>query len=313
MKRTEVKTNTTLNTGDVIIVGNGPAGLSCATICASHGLKVKIIDKNAPGGKLIYIPTINNYLGISPIPGPALANMFFEKANNAGAEFVYTNVRSVKKDGEIFDLLCEDNLHYYSKFLVICTGNREKRGGFNNEEEFINKGISFCVNCDGGLTRGKNVVVLGNDDECIDSAIKLSSIAKSVIVLFQNKIDPSLLETTKNYNNIKVIDNAIVQNVSGSSFILENVYFYTNDDRTIRKVDANFMFINLGTEPATYFLSNFKEIEQNKNLSVTDGKTVVENMYSAGDVSKPTKFTIPDAVKEGENVGKQIVEKFKKN
>ena len=52
---------------DVIIIGGGPAGLSCAIYCKRAGLNVCILDKYLLGGNPLNYLEIENYLGAGRI------------------------------------------------------------------------------------------------------------------------------------------------------------------------------------------------------------------------------------------------------
>ena len=66
---------------DLAIVGAGPAGLACAVYGASEGLKVVLIEQNAPGGQAGTTSMIENYLGFpSGVTGAELAR----RATDAG-------------------------------------------------------------------------------------------------------------------------------------------------------------------------------------------------------------------------------------
>ena len=76
----ELATRTGLQTAparpfyDLAIVGAGPAGLACAVYGASEGLKVILIEQNAPGGQAGTSSMIENYLGFpSGLTGADLA------------------------------------------------------------------------------------------------------------------------------------------------------------------------------------------------------------------------------------------------
>jgi thioredoxin reductase (NADPH) len=59
---------------DVIIVGAGPSGLSSAVYAASEGLRVLVVETNAPGGQAGSSSKIENYLGFpTGISGQELA------------------------------------------------------------------------------------------------------------------------------------------------------------------------------------------------------------------------------------------------
>ncbi len=48
---------------DAVIIGGGPAGLSASVYASSDGLKVLLIERQAPGGQAGNSPKIENYLG----------------------------------------------------------------------------------------------------------------------------------------------------------------------------------------------------------------------------------------------------------
>src|SRR5205814_2210843 len=71
---------------DVVIIGAGPAGLGAAVYAASEGLKVVVVEANAPGGQAGTSSRIENYLGFpSGIAGQELAARAFDQALKFGA------------------------------------------------------------------------------------------------------------------------------------------------------------------------------------------------------------------------------------
>ena len=66
----------------VVIVGAGIAGMSAAINLKRAGINPLIIENNAPGGTLNYIPNIENYPGFESISGPDLAMNIYNQVNN---------------------------------------------------------------------------------------------------------------------------------------------------------------------------------------------------------------------------------------
>ncbi len=74
---------------DLAIIGAGPAGLACAVYGASEGLKVVLIEQNAPGGQAGTSSMIENYLGFpSGVTGAELARRATTQAKRFGAEIL---------------------------------------------------------------------------------------------------------------------------------------------------------------------------------------------------------------------------------
>ena len=48
---------------DVIIIGAGPGGLSCALYPARANLKTLVLEGAGAGGQINYTPEVDNYLG----------------------------------------------------------------------------------------------------------------------------------------------------------------------------------------------------------------------------------------------------------
>ena len=66
---------------DVLIVGSGPAGLTCAIYAAREGLDVVVIEKGAVGGRMNFTERIENYPGFPEgIDGVDLAQRFTAQA-----------------------------------------------------------------------------------------------------------------------------------------------------------------------------------------------------------------------------------------
>ena len=54
---------------DLIIIGSGPAGMTAAIYGARANLSVLMLDRLAPGGKVINTSEIQNYTGMGTVDG----------------------------------------------------------------------------------------------------------------------------------------------------------------------------------------------------------------------------------------------------
>ena len=85
---------------DVVIIGGGPAGLSAAVYASADGLKVLLIERQAPGGQAGNSPKIENFLGFpSGISGSELTRRAVTQAQRFGAEILTTQTVSQRPFG----------------------------------------------------------------------------------------------------------------------------------------------------------------------------------------------------------------------
>ena len=163
---------------DVIIVGGGPAGLTCAINTSRANLKTLLIESVAYGGQIVRAANVENYPGIKSILGAELGSNLYEQATSFGCEFLIGEVTGIEK-GKVFI----GDKEIAGNNIVISTGCNFRKLGIDNETRLRGKGISYCAICDGFFYRNKNVVVIGNGKFAVNEANILKNIAKSVTIL----------------------------------------------------------------------------------------------------------------------------------
>lgn len=104
---------------DVIIIGDGPGGLSAALFLAKNGQDVTVFgqDKTAMHWAMLY-----NYLGIPEILGSDFQKIARKQVTNFGAAIQEQLVTKVEKTGDGFTVTTENGETHSSKYLVIAEG-----------------------------------------------------------------------------------------------------------------------------------------------------------------------------------------------
>lgn len=104
---------------DVIVVGDGPGGLSAALFLARGGLKVTVYgqDKTA-----MHWALIKNYLGIEEIPGGDFQRIAKGQVQRAGGQVVDGRVESLQKTNEGFAVTLEGGGRAQARFLILSEG-----------------------------------------------------------------------------------------------------------------------------------------------------------------------------------------------
>ena len=124
---------------DVIVVGGGMAGLSCALFLARAQVRVAIFDRAQ--SSLRRVARVNNYLGFPEgIGGAELLDLGKRHAQRFGATFVEEDITDVSRRNGGFAVRVGDR-DYESTYLVLASNKRTDLalklglalGGFGNK------------------------------------------------------------------------------------------------------------------------------------------------------------------------------------
>ena len=287
-----------------VIVGAGPAGMAAALYLKRLGIDPIIVDKNSPGGEMLKIYNLENYLGFENINGADLALKMVNQLKKLGVRFVYGQVKDIiKKDKFLVKL---DNKEIEADNVIIATGKISNKLGLKNEDEFIGKGISYCAICDGNFYKDKDVAVIGGGNTAFTDALYLSDLCDKVYVIVRNNVraDEILQSKVKEKENIILIKGSTVKEIIVSDKI--DGVVLDND----RVIDVSGLFIAIGGKPNLDFISNIK-IETENGFIKTDKNmmTNIKGIYAAGDVVIKDFYQIITAINDGViaalNIGKE--------
>lgn len=251
---------------DLIIIGLGPAGLNAGVYASKANLKTLAIEENTPGGLLLKLGEINNYLGLPNITGMDLAFKMFEHFNKENIEYKIEKVLEIENKENKKIVKTNKNI-YEAKNILITSGIKRKT--LKKMDMFIGKGVSYCAVCDASLYKNKIVAVIGNK-EAIDDIKYLNGIVKKIYFITEEKIDMDCEIINSEVKNVKK---------ENDKFILE----LENNE----KLNVDGIFINIGKDFSSSFdkslnIRNEKGfIEVDKNM-----ETKTKGIYAAGDVIK---------------------------
>lgn len=289
---------------ELIIIGAGPAGMTAAIYSLRAEIKTAIIEKDAPGGKIIKTGLIENYPGFKEISGPDLALNMFKQINSLGVNYLYGDVVEITKRDNIFFIKFADGKIKYASAVIVSTGMVERKFNIPGEKEYYGKGLSYCAICDGPLYKNKIVIVFGGGNSAFEEAFYLSTLASQVYLVHRNekfRADQVAIDKVKNNDKIKMILNSIPLSFNGdgkkvTSVTIQNVL--TNEKQNI-EVDCIFPFI--GFVPLTKFVENLNVIDPiSKSILVDNNqKTTLDGLYAAGDACSKTFRQISTAIGDG--------------
>lgn len=283
---------------DVIIIGNGPAGVSAAIYIQRAGLKSLIIGKDA--GSLGKAEKIENYYGfVNPISGKKLVSSGLLQAKRLGATYVKDEVIGLYYDG--YFTVSTKNKSFTSKSVLIATGTVKNKPNIKGLKEFEGRGISYCAVCDGFFYRGKNVAVVGNSDYALHEAKELLPLVKSLTLLTNGNNLNANFPSSINVNVKKIIS------INGED---EAEYISFDDDS---KMNFDGIFIATGSASSSDLAKKIgAEVDKDNIVVDKNLQTNIEGLYAAGDCTGGM-LQISKAIYEGSKAGTEIIKFIRKN
>ena len=291
---------------DVAIIGAGPAGLSAALYLCRANKKVLLLEKSAPGGKLLTLPHLDNYPGVPPTTGLALANSFLESAKEAGAKVEYGNVNSVSKDPFGF-LVSSDVTSYLAKAVIVATG-LSFVPSIPGEKEFLSKGVSYCATCDGRFFKNKVMAVVGNGDRALEEAIYLAPLSSELHFFCLDALKGSerYLKAIKEMKNVTIHEKSQVTKIKGEMKVTGLDYL---ENGVSHSLDLAAVFPLSGAKSASSFLSPLKVSLDHGFIKVDDSFALPSfpGLFAIGDIIVKKLRQVVTAASDGANVSQSVI------
>ena len=191
---------------DIAIIGGGIAGLTAAIYARRAGKTVTVIEKDCPGGQILYSPMVENYPGIPKMAGADFAEGLQEQTEELGAEIEYGEVTQVRREGDHF--VVKYDLDLEAKAVVLAVGAAHRRLGLEGEEDLTGCGVSYCAVCDGAFYEGCDVAIQGGGNTALQDALFLSNVCSKVTVIHRRdefRGDAKLVKQLEERENVEFL------------------------------------------------------------------------------------------------------------
>jgi len=309
---------------DVIVIGGGPAGLSAAVYASADGLKVLLIERNAPGGQAGNSPKIENFLGFpSGISGRDLARRAVTQARRFGAEILTAqSVTGVRSEESSRIVTLADGTELAAKIVLIATGAWFRVLDLPGIERWHGAGVYYgAAHTEAANYEGRDVVVIGGANAAAQGLLFLARYARRVTVLIRAS-SPSwsryLEVAIRATPNVAVrFDSELVEIVGEDA--IEQVRVSNSRTGEATTLDASAVFVFIGQKPQSDFVGD--EILRTESGHILTGldlmkdghrppgwtlgrdplllETSVPGIFAAGDVRNGTKHGVAAATGDG--------------
>jgi len=302
---------------DLIIIGGGPAGITAGIYAARQRVNTLLITKDFSGQIAKKSVLIENYPGLDGICGKELLEKFESHLRKQKIEILTANVKTVIKPADYFLVSTSDDKIYKSRTLIIATGSDPRPLEAVGEKEFLGRGVSYCVICDGCLFNNKTVVVIGGGNSGLEAAIFLAELASKIYILEYGeklKAEAENIERVEKIKKVEIIYNAVLKEIKGEQFVNSIVYKDRKSEQLITLPVAG-VFVEIGYQPATALVKDLVDFNENDEIKtdVETFQTKTAGLFAAGDVNAGRYKQIITACGEGAKAALAVYEYLHKN
>lgn len=292
---------------EMIVIGAGPAGLSCAIEAKKTGMDVAVFDENArPGGQLF--KQIHKFFGSkehhAKERGFRIGEDLLKEAEEAGVH-VYLNstVMGVFEEKEVLVNMEGDRVnHYKADNIMIATGAAENMIPFKgwNKPGVIGAGAAQALMNLQGVMPGKKILMVGSGNvglvvsfQLLQAGCEVSAIVDAAPHIGGYGVHASKLARTgvPFYTRHTVIEALGKDKVEGAVIAEVDDHFQPIPG-TEFTLDVDTICIAVGLSPMSQLCQTAgcdMEFNPRKggNVPLTDefGETSVKGVYACGDVA----------------------------
>ena len=271
---------------DVLVVGAGPAGAAAAIYAARKGIRTALVAERI-GGQVNDTMTIENLISVSHTEGPRLVAALEGHVRDYDVDLIEREhaVRLGEVDG-FTTVELASGAHLRARSVIVATGARWRRMGVPGEEEYLNKGVTFCPHCDGPLFAGKRVAVIGGGNSGVEAAIDLAGIVAHVTLLefdAELRADDVLQRKLRSLANVTVVTSAQTTEVTGTT-VMNGLTYRDRSKGDEHHLDLEGVFVQIGLVPNTDWLRGAVDLNGRGEVEIDSrGATARIGVFAAGD------------------------------
>lgn len=309
---------------DLIILGNGMAGMTAALYAARANLDFKIVGRDEYDfGQIANAVCVENFPTMEPMTGFDLAMKLHDQLENNGikieeheVEAIFPAKRTIRSPRSPFIIKYTDGTQEAAKTIIYALGARHRQLNCEIKGDVV---IHYCAVCDGSFYKGKDVAIIGGGDSAFTQAEYLSKICKSVLIIMCDDnitAAPTTVERVKKIPNITIVYNNPITYIEKKSNGQYGLFPFVSGDKDFSAygflVEGIFSAIGMvpNTEPlqddCLGVLTEQGYIDTDEN-----GASNCEGFYAAGDVRDKCLRQAITATADGANAVQGVISYLK--
>ncbi|MEO8382763.1 MAG: NAD(P)/FAD-dependent oxidoreductase [Acidobacteriota bacterium] len=165
---------------DVIIVGGGPAGLTCAIFLARYRRRVLVVDEGRPRNHATR--GIHGFLGHHEIAPAELLARGRNEVTATGGELCGGRVTKIERSGDSFEVTTSERGLLRARRIVLAYGVRDTLPDIPDLQSYYGRSVHHCPDCDGYESRDQRIGVIGWDRKVVGLALELLQWSSDVVI-----------------------------------------------------------------------------------------------------------------------------------
>ncbi|MFC3059224.1 alkyl hydroperoxide reductase subunit F [Paenirhodobacter populi] len=272
---------------EVLVIGGGPAGAAAAVYAARKGIRTGVAAERF-GGQVLDTMSIENLISVPHTEGPKLAQALETHVREYDVDIMnLQKAKGIARNGDLLEVALESGATLKARTVILSTGARWRQTGVPGEDQYRNKGVTYCPHCDGPLFKGKRVAVIGGGNSGVEAAIDLAGIVSHVTLIeFDGKLraDEVLQRKLRSLPNVEIITSAQTTEVKGDGSKVTGLVYKDRISGDIREVPLEGIFVQIGLLPNTDWLKGLVDLTPRGEIVIdAHGATSMEGVFAAGD------------------------------
>jgi alkyl hydroperoxide reductase subunit F len=234
---------------------------------------------------------IENLISVPYTEGPKLAAALEQHVNEYDVDVMHlqraARLVPAEEDGGYVTVELESGASLRSRTVVLSTGARWRHMGVPGEEEYRNKGVTYCPHCDGPLFKGKRVAVIGGGNSGAEAAIDLAGVVAHVTLIEfdpQLRADEVLQRKLRSLPNVDIIAHAQTTEVLGDGEQVVGLRYTDRSSGESHDLELQGIFVQIGLLPNTEWVDGVVELSPRREVVIDErGQTSVPGVFAAGD------------------------------
>jgi thioredoxin reductase (NADPH) len=294
---------------DVVIIGAGVAGVSCALECFDVQLDTAVFETDGrPGGQLVEIPhAVRNIATGPPQDGSALRDSLEDSVVILGDRL---RVAHPVTGANLHERWVEvDGARIHARALVISTGTSHQQlpaapdGAFGGD-------VTYLLEARPDRFIGREVVVIGGGDSGTLDALELAHAGSMVTLIHRSDALAArhdIIEQVRQEPRIEELAGWELASIEGGDR-LEAVSLVRPTDGQRRRLEAGGLVVKIARLPRTDLFRGQAELDRAGGIVVdVDLQTSCTGVFAAGDVVSRAYARIAVAMGQGSLAARSVL------